>query len=574
MRTFVNNLCNKLARSKGGLSALGPAKMMAAGVLVGAAVGLAAVGFRFLINLSSGFFFPHDPRLFGLMGHWWRYLAAMIPALGGLIVGLALQYLLGEQKGISGMPEVLWSVAVKGGRLRPRMGIKGLLSAVTMGSGGSAGPEGPIVEIGSSLSSYFGQKTGLSLSENRLFAGCGAAAGIAGVFGAPLGGLFFALEVVLGEFSISSFTPVVLSAVAASVVSRSFFGDQPAFQVTVVSLGSLWDTIPYLLLGIFSGLVSVLFVSSISRSQEFFRGLPLPLWGKTALGGLAVGVIGLATPQVLGEGYHAVTSALAGNLAWWLALSLMLAKILATAGTLGSGAPGGAFAPALFVGAMLGSAFNQAASEIFPKVFAFNPSYPLAGAAGLVAGSLGAPIAAGLIVFEVSGTYRVVLPCLIAVAASAAIAHRMKRGSLYTQTLANAGLPVEQLRRLPHLSAHTCRQAMRRQLTAVLPGAPLTDIIKIFSSMDQELLPVIDADNRYLGAICWSQLRCFLAEGSPEGPIIAHDVMLSTPTVLPEDSLSLALMHLIKEDLQELPVVEEGKLVGLLEGKAILGGRY
>lgn len=544
--------------------------MLLVGAVLGVAVGLVAVGFRSLIQLSTSLFFPHDPEKLGIIGRWWRYLSVLVPAAGGLAVGLIMHFLIRDNKKISGVPEVIWAVAFKGGKLGPAMGFKGLLAAATIGSGGSAGPEGPIVEIGSSFASYLGQRLKLSLGDLRLFAGCGAAAGIAGVFGAPLGGVFFALEIVLGEFSVSAFAPVVLASVAAAIVSRTFLGDQPAFQVTVGSIGSLWDILPYMLLGIFSGLVSVLFVSAIASSQRFFKNLSLPGWIKPGLGGLLVGLLGILAPQVQGEGYHVVTAVLSGNLIWWVALILVLAKILGTAFTLGSGAPGGSFAPALFIGAMLGGAFNQLAILLLPQFFRVNPAYSLAGAAGVVAGALGAPLTAGLLIFEVSGTYRVVMPCLIVVAAATAIAHRLSQGSIYTRALHQDGVPLDRLLFQPQLSAITCRRAMRREVTAVLPQAPLSDIVKIFGQLDQELLPVIDESNHYLGAINWSQLTPFLKEQDSQRFIIAHDIMMLTPTVSPEDSLSLALMHLLNEDLQEIPVVEEGRLVGLLSGRAIL----
>ncbi len=569
-----NKIKKAVSDARSRISTLGSTRMLLVGAALGVAVGLVAVGFRSLILFSNELFFPHHPEQFGVIGRWWRYLSVLVPAVGGLVVGLVMHFLLREDKQLSGVPEVLSAVTLKGGRLSPVMGLKGLLSAVTIGSGGSAGPEGPIVEIGSSFASYLGQKFKLSSNELRLFAGCGAAAGIAAVFGAPLGGVFFALEIILGEFAIATFGPVVLSAVGASVVSRTFLGEQPAFQVTVGRLGSLYDIIPYLVLGIFSGLASVLFVNAIGRSQQLFTRARLPGWFKPALGGLLVGLLGIATPQVLGEGYHAVTAVLAGSIIWWVALALVFAKILSTSLTLGSGAPGGAFAPALFTGAMLGGAFGRLLASAVPSLFDYNAAYALAGAAGLVAGTLNAPITAGLLIFEISGTYRVVLPCLIVVATAAAISSKLKKSSLYTQALVQAGVPMEQLRRQSYLSSVSCRQAMRRNVTAILPRTPLRDIIRVISQTDQLLVPVIDEQNNYLGAINWSQLRYFLDDEQARGLIIAHDVMTKTPTVAPGDNLSLALMYLIKEDLQEIPVVEHGRLAGLLEGKAILSGKF
>ncbi len=552
-----------------------PTRILLLGVGVGILTGLTAVAFRSLIIFSNSLFFPHDPHQILLIGRWWRYLAFLIPAMGGLLVGGIMYLFFRKEEPLSGVPEVMAAVSLKGGLLNPKMGLKGLLSAITIGSGGSAGPEGPIVEIGSSLGSYLGQKLKLTGNELRLMAGCGAAAGIAAVFGAPLGGVFFALEIILGEFAINTFAPVVLSAVAASVISRSFLGDQPAFQVTAVtSLSSLYDIIPFIVLGLLSGLISVLFINAIYEGQSMFGRYKFSSWLKPAVGGLMVGVLGLALPQVLGEGYQSVTSILNGNILWWTALLLVFAKILATSLTLGSGAPGGSFAPAIFIGAMLGGAFGQLLAVLFPGFFVHNASYALAGAAGVVAGALNAPLTAGLIIFEITGTYKVVLPAMIVVAISAMITKRMKGASVYTHALFKAGLPVDQLRLHSHLSAATCRQAMKKDIVTIRPQTSLHDIIRTISQTDQLILPVIDDNKKYLACVNWSQLRLFLEEEQSGDLIIAHDVMVKVPQIGVNDSLSLALMYLVKNDVQEIPVVEDGKLVGLIGNKEILRGGF
>ncbi|MRR09943.1 chloride channel protein, partial [bacterium] len=251
---------------------VGPTKLLVISVVLGLAVGLVAVGFRSLIVWCNGLFFPHDPEQLFLIGRWWKHLVFLIPAVGGLATGIVMRWGRIEGKGVTGVPEVIEAVSLKGGRLNIAMGFKGLLSAVTIGSGGSAGPEGPIVEIGSSLASFAGQRLRLSGRELRLLAGCGAAAGIAAVFGAPLGGIFFALEIILSEFAVHTFAPVVLSAVAASVVARSLLGDQPAFQVAVGSVGSLYDLLPYALLGVSAGVGSAGFISALQRRQASVSG--------------------------------------------------------------------------------------------------------------------------------------------------------------------------------------------------------------------------------------------------------------------------------------------------------------
>jgi CIC family chloride channel protein len=219
---------------------------------------------------------------------------------------------------------------------------------------------------------------------------------------------------------------------------------------------------------------------------------------------------------------------------------------------------------------MLGGAFGQLSALLFPGLFGVNASYALSGAAGLVAGALNAPLTAGLIIFETSGTYKVVLPAMIVVAVSAVITKRLAGESVYTHALQKAGLPVSQLRTHSGISGASCREVMRRNIVAILPGMPLSDIVKTFGRTDQLLLPVVDVAGIYLASISWSQLRLFV-DGHPDGGlIIAHDVMIQVPVVQASDSLSLAMMQLIQQDMQELPVVENGRLAGLIGSKEIL----
>jgi chloride channel protein, CIC family len=548
----------------------GPTKLLIISAVIGLVVGLVAVGFRSLIVWCNGIFFPYHPEQLFLIGRWWKYLACLIPAVGGLLVGVVMLLAKLDEKGITGVPEVIEAVLLKGGKLNLKMGFKGLLSVVTIGSGGSAGPEGPIVEIGSSLASYLGQQLRLSGRELRLLAGCGAAAGIAAVFGAPLGGIFFSLEIILNEFAIHTFAPVVLSSVVAAVVSRSLLGDQPAFQVTVGTIGSLSDLLPYALLGLLAGTASVAFINILQRSQAYFSRWRAPQWIKPAAGGLMVGLTGLLFPQILGEGYHAVTAAIGGNIIWWFALLLVVMKILSTSVTIGSGAPGGSFAPAIFIGAMLGSAFCQLLTLLLPTVFAYKASYALAGAAGLVAGALNAPITAALIIFEISGSYKIVLPGMIVVAISALVTYRTRGTSIYTMALSNAGLSQNHLRRFSHLSSQVCRDVMRPDVQVIQSNTLIKDILSFMSNTSQSILPVVNGDNRILGIVSWSSLRYYLDHSPMNDPLIAYDIMTQIPAVEADDPLTRAMLILMDENLEAVPVVKDGRLVGIIGRRELL----
>lgn len=548
----------------------GPTKLLIISAGIGLVVGLVAVGFRSLIIWSNGIFFPYHPERLLLIGRWWKYFVCLIPAVGGLLVGVIMLLAKIEKKCISGVPEVIEAVLLKGGRLNLKMGLKGLLSVITIGSGGSAGPEGPIVEIGSSLASYLGQRLRLTGRELRLLVGCGAAAGIAAVFGAPLGGIFFSLEIILNEFAIHTFAPVVLSSVVAAVVARTFLGDQPAFQVTLGSIGSLSDLLPYAMLGLLAGIVSVMFINFMQRSQAYFAGWRAPDWIKPAAGGLLVGLTGLLFPQILGEGYQAVTSAIGGNIIWWAALLLVVMKMAVTSVTIGSGAPGGSFAPAIFIGAMLGSGFCQLLTLLMPNVFIYKASYALAGAAGLVAGALNAPITAALIIFEISGSYKIVLPGMIVVAISALITYRMRGTSLYTLALSKAGLSPDHLRSFSHLSSQVCRDVMQNNIQVIQPNTPIKDVLSFMGNVSQSILPVVDSDNRILGIVSWSSLRYYLDHSPENDPLIAYDIMAQVPAVDADDPMTKAMLVLLDENLEAVPVVKDGRLVGVIGRREVL----
>lgn len=547
-----------------------PTKLLSISAAIGLVVGLSAVGFRSLIVWCNGLFFPQHPEQTLLLGRWWKYLAFLIPAVGGLIVGLLLRLLKDDKQRLTGVPEVIEAVFLKSGKLNLGMGLKGLLSVVTIGSGGSAGPEGPIVEMGSSLSSYIGQRLKLPGSEMRLLVACGAAAGISAVFGAPLGGIFFALEIILSEFAISTFAPVVLSSVVAAIIAKSLLGSQPAFQTTVGSIGSLNDLFLYALLGVLSGLVSVLFINSLQRWGALFARWRLAEWIKPAFGGLMVGILGLIFPQVLGEGYHAVTAAISGQIVWWTALLLVLMKVLATSITLGSGAPGGSFAPAVFIGAMLGSAVCQLTAVILPSVFVHRASYALAGAAGVVAGALNAPITATLIVFEISGSHAVILPVVLVVALSALLTYRIRGASVYTLALTPSRITPGHLRRYSHLSSKLCSEVMRRDVKSVSATTNVRTIIAIMNESDQSILPVVDDDEMVLGVISWLALRHYLGHDMDDNVVIAYDMIIKCPVVDAYDPVTKPMMILLDETIDAIPVVREGKIQGIIGRRELL----
>lgn len=363
----------------GGVQSLGQTEttgLLVLALLIGLGSGLGAVGFRKLIDLFHAGFFGAGHLLVGSLG---MLAVIIVPAFGGLFVGPIVYFFAREAKG-HGVPEVIAAIALNGGRIRPRVVIvKALASAITIGSGGSVGREGPIVQIGSALGSTLGQVFHMSEARIRLLLACGAAGGIAATFNAPLAGVFFALEVILAEFETRAFSMIVISSVLAAVTGRVFFGNHPAFQVPSYQFVSPFELLPYAVLGVLAGLLAVVFIRVLYGMEDLWDRWTVPEYLKPIPGGLVMGIVGLLayhfqTPSpagasdsyLFGVGYNGIEPALFGRLAWQVMLFFLVLKLAAVSITIASGGSGGVFSPALFLGAMLGGAFGSGVHVLFP----------------------------------------------------------------------------------------------------------------------------------------------------------------------------------------------------------------
>jgi CIC family chloride channel protein len=345
--------------------------------------------------------------------HWSRIL--LVPMLGGLIVGPLVYYLAPEARG-HGVPEVIEAFLLRGGRIRGRVAaVKSLASALTIGSGGSVGREGPIVHIAAAVGSVVAQRLRLPPEQMRTLAACGTAGGIAAVFNAPIAGAFFALEVITGNFAMPAFGPVILSSVMATVVSRAWFGDSPEFVVPPFEVTSGFEILTYAGLGLACGVVGVAFIRSMRASERLASRLPIPPLWRPAFGGLVLGGVILAIPNLYGMGYGTMTDALLGRIPWtWLAV-LLPAKIAATSLTLASGGSGGVFQPSLYLGAIAGGLFGAGLHELAPALTSSSGTYALIGMGAAFAATTHSPITALLLMIELTGDYRIVLPVMLAV---------------------------------------------------------------------------------------------------------------------------------------------------------------
>lgn len=409
-------------------------------ILVGILAGLGAVVFRAMINSLQSIFFDGGAHALSFLGHFY---VIFIPALGGLLVGLVVYFFAREARG-NGVPEVMKAMAVEHGRIRPVvMAIKPIASALCIGSGGSAGREGPIVQIGASLSSAIGQFLRLSDDRLRILVVCGAAGGIAATFNAPLAGALFALEIILRRVITPLFAYIFLSAITAKYVASFFLGDKPFFTVPPYHLVSPVEIALYAVLGLIAGLVAIALIRTLYGVEDLFKAVRIPEYLKPALGGIAIGLIGLYNFNLFGLGYGEIEKVLTTNIPVSLLISLCILKIITTSFTLGSGGSGGIFSPSLFIGAMLGTSLAVAFRAVLPVSIGPPGAYGIVAMAALFGAATRAPLTAVIIVFEMTGDYQLILPLMAAVSISTAVSTLMSRGTIYTTRLLREGIDLD-----------------------------------------------------------------------------------------------------------------------------------
>lgn len=538
-------------------------------ILVGLASGLGAVLFRWMISGFNTAFFDGGETAFGFLG---KYYVIILPALGGLLVGLLIHFLAREAKG-HGVPEVMIAVNAKGGRIRSRVAaIKALASSICIGSGGSAGREGPIVQIGSSVGSAVGQWFKLPEDWVKLLVACGAAGGISATFNAPIAGIFFALELILRRFTARNFIFVGLSSVTAASVAYVFFGTSPTFtQIPEYTWSSGWEIPFYIVLGIIAAFVALGFVRVLYKCEDIFNGWRFPDYLKPAIGGIAVGAMGLFYPHLFGVGYEGAEVAILGGFGVGVLLAMCLLKILATSLTIGSGGSGGIFAPSLFIGAMLGAAIGMGANALFPGIGAEPGAYALVGMGAVFAAAAYAPITAILILFEMTREYLIILPLMMAVLTSTFIARRISRESIYTMKVRRKGIRITEGEMDP-LQFVTVGEVMSRDFPTVSPKMPITELATELERTGHHGFPVIDDEGRLYGCVTLSDVEEGLERGNPD--LKVRDIATRNPvTAYPEQSVRDILLRLGTMDVGRIPVVardDPSRLLGVLRRHDII----
>ena len=570
MKNLFHTLSKKVSSSLEKAKLTEHTFMIIVAIVIGILAGFAAIAIRFMIEEISFLSFPGKGNLLqNIIAAPW-YLKVLIPIIGGVIVGPLIYFFAPEAKG-HGVPEVMQAILLRGGRIRPRVAvIKAVASAITIGTGGSVGREGPIIQIGSSLGSTVGQFFKIPGKRLKTLVGCGAAAGIAAAFNAPIAGALFAVEIILMDFAVAQFSPIVISSVMATVISHYFEGNFAAFEVTEYAYKTPYEIGFYFILGALAGIVSYLFIKVLYFSEDFFDNkFKFPEYMKPVIGGLGIGISALIFPQIMGVGYNSINNALHGNMIWYVALALVFIKILATSLTLGSGGSGGIFAPSLFMGAMLGAFFGYFVHELFPEITAGPGAYALVAMGGLVAGTTRAPITAIIIVFELTNDYNIILPLMVTCIISTILSSKLTRESIYTLKL---------LLRNINLSEGTETNVMeslfvREVYTEKFEGINISDnfsmiVNKVIRGRSIDY-PITNSRGIIAGMISMYDIKDYLFEkDSLSNLLIANDLAKQNyECVTLEDNCQVALDKIAKCGFEGIPVIEASnskKIIGMI----------
>jgi CIC family chloride channel protein len=508
---------------------------------------------------------------------WQRVL---LPTLGGLIAGLILQWglkFVGKQRATN----LIEAVVAGDGRLPTRTDLVKTCSAiVSIATGSSIGREGGIVQLSATLASKIGQLSKWPPYRLRLLVGCGAASGMAAAYNAPIAGAVFSALIVLGNFSMNMFAPLIFSSVIATMVSRTFFGIQPWYQIPpfpeVKALQLPW----FILLGIVCGVAGAFFLKLISQAREEFSKYNWPLTVKLTLGGFIVGIIAIEFPGVFGNGYVVTNDILHENFMqearplFWLA-GLLVAKWIATAASVGSGTVGGIFTPTLFVGATTGAFFGTLLHRfnLAPHVAA--GAFALVGMGAVLAATTWSPLLAMIMVFELSLNYSMVPALMLACVVSILVARQLHGESVYTEHLRLKGIALgSETSRIGVTMERTIGDLMHAPVEPVRETTGLEEIAGRFLTGSNNFLPVVDANKRLIGVVALQDLKEFLNSTTDLRGVIAFDVMRAAPkTLTPAQPLLDALPTVLESELRNVPVVNnyaENRLVGAVARAELL----
>lgn len=555
--------------------------LMIIAAIIGLIGGFGAVIIKYAVKFISDLTFVGGENLIDSVIKTPWYFVILIPAIGGLLVGPLVHFLAPETRG-HGIPEVIQAILTKGGVIRPRVAfVKAIAASITIGTGGSVGKEGPIVQIGSSIGSMIGQFLRIPSSRMRVLVGCGAAAGIAGTFNAPVAGALFAIEIILMDFAISSFSPIVISSVIATVVSHSFVGNFAEFNVENFEWVSAWEVFSYIFLGAFTGVISFIFIKLLYKTEDFWNTrIRIKPYMKPFFGGLIIGIIALGFPEIIGVGYDAINLAINGNQIeynalgerlissigffstnqtfWIIALVLVFVKIFASSITLASGLSGGVFAPSLFLGAMFGAFYGYVINYFFPEYTSQSGSYALVAMGGLVAGTTRAPITAILIIFELTKENDIILPLMLTCIGSVMVSTKFSRESIYSFKLLQKNINYKERPESNILKNIYVTDVINKSYKVIPENTLFNDLVNQLLSYKFNILFVQNSKTELMGIITLNDIKDFLFEKDELNELlIAGDIANADYQYLLSDiNCNDALELMNKTGMDCLPVLK------------------
>jgi len=543
--------------------------MLILAALLGFLAGFASTFFRWMIEFFESIFSVKGFSLAGIPPQTYPFLLPLMPMLGGLFIGLICKYFPNAVKE-NGVHKVMYAVALNDGKVRKRtIASCAVTSSITIGSGGSAGREGPTVQIGAAVGSTIGQLLHLSTERMRVLVGCGAAAGIAASFNAPLAGVLFALEIILGDFAIHTFSPIIIASVIGTVTGRALEGNEVTFNVPVHELVHPTEIIFYLALGVLCGIVARLFTFMYFYIQQVFEEkLKTADIYKPAIGGLIVGMISIFMPQILGNGYDVMEQALTGQMFWGLAFLLVFMKIICTSITLGSGGMGGVFAPSLFIGAMVGTSFGSGVHFIFPTLSASAETYSVVGMGAVAGAVMQAPLTNILMLFELTNDYTLILPIMATCIAASYTYQRFTKHSIYMQNLLNKGINIHHGREASIMNSIKVQDVMSTDITTIAQEMPFRKILETISYSKNFYFPVLDNRGDMTGILSFSDIREVIFEEQLGDLLVAGELAnTKVYSLTPQQNLNEAMEIFSQLDVDQLPVVrseDKLKVIGML----------
>ncbi|UTW54439.1 chloride channel protein [Kordiimonas sp. SCSIO 12610] len=543
--------------------------------IIGVIAGYAAIGFYLAIEAIIIFAFGESEATFatGITNlPWWQIL--LVPIIGGLVVGQILRFL--PNNLTKGVPHVIEAAALKKSHVDLKEGlISAAATILSLGAGASSGREGPVVHLGATLAAFVTDRLHLNPATARTLLGCAVASAVAASFNAPIAGVFFALEVIIGHYALHTFAPIVIAAIAGTLVSRAHLGDNPAFQVIDYSIVSFWEFPAFFILGIVAAIVAIIFMTAINYGDKIRTSFSkIPYWLHPAIAGLILGMIALVYPEVLSVGYEATSKALNGEYTLQVLLALIVAKIFAATVSLAGRFGGGVFSPSLFIGAVLGGAFGLIVATIFPELASSHGMYAIVGMGAMASAVLGAPISTMLIVFEITGDYSTTIAVMIASAVASLVSNLFYRRSIFHMQLANRGIFLEGGRATYLLKSAHVSDHMTRDFYTLQTSEKAIKARELLMLQGGGILIVTNETGHMEGILSFSELPSHVFEGDMANSVTVGELLRRAPTVVKSsDILEVALNKLEMSGEETLPVVSpEGNntVVGLIKHRMVM----